>query len=98
MLYLFYSTDLLEVYENIRLRTSSTGFIDDINLLTYSKSTEQNCQNLESLLDVCAEWAKRHGSTFDPKKSHLIYFSRTPKRFNMKASLCLMNSQILPKD
>jgi len=34
ILYLFYSADLLEVSDNIRLRTSATGFREDANILT----------------------------------------------------------------
>jgi Reverse transcriptase (RNA-dependent DNA polymerase) len=43
ILYLFYNADLLENCENIRLRTSAIGFVDDVNILTYGESTEQNC-------------------------------------------------------
>jgi Reverse transcriptase (RNA-dependent DNA polymerase) len=40
ILYLFYNADLLDICENTTLRTSATGFIDDINILTHSTSTE----------------------------------------------------------
>jgi len=38
VLYLFYNADLLAISDDIRLRTSSTGFLDDVNILTHSKS------------------------------------------------------------
>jgi hypothetical protein len=87
ILYLFYNADLLEVCENITLRTSASGFIDDVNVLTFSKSTEQNCKNLERIHLACEDWATRHGSAFNAKKYDLIHFSRTPKRFNMSAEI-----------
>jgi hypothetical protein len=55
ILYLFYNADLLDIYENIRLRISATGFIDDINILIYSQSTEENYKNLKYIYNACEE-------------------------------------------
>ena len=55
ILYLFYNADLLEICNNIRLRTSATGFVDDINILTYSESTEENCEKLSKVYEKCEE-------------------------------------------
>jgi hypothetical protein len=38
---------------------------------------------------ACETWAKRHSSEFLVKKYELIHFSRTPRRFNMEASIDL---------
>lgn len=62
ILYLFYNADLLESCEDIRLHTSATGFVDDINIMTYSESTEQNCLKLARIHKKCQEWAMKHGS------------------------------------
>jgi hypothetical protein len=43
ILYLFYNADLLEEYNNIRLYTSATSFVNNVNILTYNKSIKQNC-------------------------------------------------------
>ena len=53
ILYLFYNADLLESCESLRLRTSTTGFVDDVNILTYSESTEQNCKKLAEIHIEC---------------------------------------------
>ena len=53
ILYLFYNADLLESYESLRLRTSTTGFVDDINILIYSESTEQNYKKLVEIHEEC---------------------------------------------
>ena len=37
ILYLFYNTNLLKTYENIKLRFSVTDFVNDINILIYNK-------------------------------------------------------------
>jgi Reverse transcriptase (RNA-dependent DNA polymerase) len=52
------------------------GFVDDITLLTYSKSTYRNVKNLEKAYNECLKWANRHGATFNPEKSELIHFTR----------------------
>jgi hypothetical protein len=52
ILYLFYNADLLNIYENLTLRTSLTGFINDINLLTYGTSAEEICRNLKRIYNA----------------------------------------------
>ena len=44
MLYLFYNANLLKSCENIKLHFNVIKFVNDINILTYNKSTEQNCK------------------------------------------------------
>ena len=55
ILYLFYNADLLEIYNNIRLRISAIGFVDDINILIYSELTEENCEKLSKVYKKCEE-------------------------------------------
>lgn len=61
--------------------------MDDTNILTFSRSTEQNYRVLEGANRTCKKWAATHGSAFSPDKYHLIYFSRKPRRFNMAAKI-----------
>jgi hypothetical protein len=96
ILYLFYNADLLESCENSSLRTSPLGFVDDINILTYGSSTEENCRVLERTHNACESWAKTHGSKFNTEKYELIHFTRTPKRFNMKAKVKITGQEIEP--
>ena len=74
ILYLFYNADLLEESEDISISVTPTGFVDDISLLTYSKSTERNVRNLEKAYRKCLNWARTHGSRFNLEKSELIHF------------------------
>jgi len=49
ILYLFYNVNLLETFNNIKLRISSTRFVNDINILTYNKSIKRNCKVLNKI-------------------------------------------------
>ena len=94
ILYLFYNADLLEESLDISLSVTPTGFIDDISLLTYSESTERNVRNLEKAYGKCLNWARSHGSRFNPKKSELIYF--IGRRRAYRAPITLEGRKIEP--
>jgi hypothetical protein len=55
ILYLFYNANLLEKCDDIRLRVSATGFVNDVNILTYEKSIERNCKVLNQMYDKCEQ-------------------------------------------
>lgn len=48
--------------------TTAIGFVDDTNILTFSRSTEANCRVLERANEKCMAWARTHGATFAPEK------------------------------
>jgi hypothetical protein len=87
ILYLFYNADLLEESEDLVLSITSMGFIDDISLLTYSDSTERNVRNLEKAYRKCLNWARSHGSRFNPEKSELIHFIGRRKAYSAPITL-----------
>ncbi len=94
ILYLFYNVNLLEVCDNIRLRTSFTNFIDDINILIYEKFMKHNCRVLNEIYDRCEQWLKTHNIKFLKIKHELIHFTRISKWFNMNINVKLMKHQI----
>ena len=47
ILYLFYNANLLKTCKNVKLRLNVTNFVNDINILTYSEFTKQNCDVLK---------------------------------------------------
>jgi len=94
ILYLFYNADLLEACDDIKLRTSSTGFVNDVNILTYGESTKRNCRVLSEIYDRCEQWSKTHGTKFSMTKHELIHFTRTSKWFNMKVGVELAGHQV----
>ena len=70
--------------------------MDDISLLTYSDDTERNVKNLEKAYEKCLNWARSHGSRFNPEKSELIHFiGRKKKKANL-ASITLEGKEIKP--
>jgi hypothetical protein len=87
ILFLLYNEELLRIANRPNLRVHSIGFIDDLNLLTYSKSTEQNCATLCQVHERCLEWARRHRMKFAPQKYELIHFTTARKKHNLQASI-----------
>ena len=59
ILYLFYSADLLDMCDRPGTSTSGFGFVDDVNILAYGKTTEENCGTLERLHEKCAQCSRR---------------------------------------
>ena len=53
ILYLFYNANLLEACDDIKLRTSFTKFVNDINILTYEEFIKRNCRVLNEIYDRC---------------------------------------------
>ncbi len=96
VLFLFFNAPLIERCARAALPIQTGGFVDDIHLLAYSGSTEDNCRVLHKAHDICLEWAKTHGATFAPKKYELVHLTRSPKRFNMEASLDFNEVKIDP--
>ncbi len=94
ILYLFYNADLLKVCDDIRLKTSFTNFINDVNILTYEKFMKCNCKVLSEIYDRCEQWSKMHNIEFSKTKHELIHFTRIFKWFNMNINVKLMKHQI----
>ncbi len=94
ILYLFYNTDLLKACDDIRLKTSFTDFINDVNILIYEKFMKCNCKVLSEIYDRCKQWSKMHNIKFSKTKHELIHFTRISKWFNMNINVKLMKHQI----
>ncbi len=97
ILYLFYNVNLLEACDDIRLRTSFTDFVNDVNILTYEKFMKCNCKVLSEIYDRCKQWSKTHDIKFSKTKHELIHFTRISKWFNMNVDVKLMKHQINSK-
>jgi hypothetical protein len=46
ILFLFYNIKLFNIYTQPGRALSACGFVDDINILIYSSTTEGNCESL----------------------------------------------------
>ncbi len=97
ILYLFYNANLLEACDNIKLRTSFTNFVNDINILIYKEFMKCNCRVLSEIYDRCEQWSKTYDIKFLMTKHKLIHFIRISKWFNIKVDVKLMKHQINSK-
>ncbi len=79
ILYLFYNVNLLKACDDIKLKTSFTNFINDINILTYEEFMKCNCKVLSEIYDKCKQWSKMHNIKFSKTKHELIHFTRISK-------------------
>jgi hypothetical protein len=61
------------------------SFVNNSNILIYSKTTEENYRALERVYKVYITWARQYRVVFTPKKYYLIHFIRSYKKFNIKA-------------
>jgi len=94
VLFLFFNAPLIEEYTRANLLVQVGGFINDIYLLVYSRSTEANYNNLTKAHEICIRWAAKYGASFAPQKYELIHITRTLKKFNMKMVLNFSNTVI----
>jgi hypothetical protein len=87
ILYLFYNADLLEMCNKFDTNTNSLEYVDDVNILIYEKSIDENCRNLERMHKLCERWAIRHEFVFVSIKYELIHFIRNSKKFDMMITI-----------
>ena len=96
ILFLFFNAPLIEQCARANLPVQTGGFVDDIHLLAYGGTTEDNCKILCRAHEICSKWARTHGATFAPQKYELVHLTRKPKKFNMSASLDFERIKIDP--
>jgi hypothetical protein len=80
--YLFYSINLLKMCDKFEINTKFLKYINDVNILIYDKSTNENCKNLKRVHKFCKKWATRHEFLFALIKYELIHFIKNSKKFN----------------
>ena len=76
ILFLFFISELLEGIQSVEEKQLGVGFVDDINIITWGDSAQENCKRLEEAHGKCMDWSRRHGSKFAPDKYKLIHFTR----------------------
>ncbi len=86
--------NLLKACDDIKLRTSFTDFVNDINILIYKEFIKRNCRVFSEIYDRCKQWSKTHDIKFLMTKHELIHFMKTSKWFNMKVDVKLTRHQI----
>ncbi|KAH7462407.1 hypothetical protein FOMA001_g18559 [Fusarium oxysporum f. sp. matthiolae] len=96
ILYLFYNADLIEKCGELD-DTATTGFIDDVAILTWADSTKETCKKLQEALHIAEQWAATHASIFAPDKFQLTHFTRTRTRIDVEEPLQTRWGTIEPK-
>jgi hypothetical protein len=91
ILYLFYNANILEFLKRTRHRITIIDFVNDINILTYEISIENNCKALEKAYVAYELWARRHKGRFASTKYELLHFARNHRKFNMSTFINLNN-------
>ena len=82
--FLFYNSKLLEIYNKPGQKILTIGFINNINILIYRKSIEENTRKLKYIYKNYIKQAHKYSAKFKSFKYKLIYFTRQPKQFNIK--------------
>ena len=86
MFSIIYNSELLDICNPHDVRVHGLGFVDDVNLIAWGKTTRGNCNNLERIHERCLE---RHGAQFAPDKYELMHLTRSPRRFDLDQTLQL---------
>jgi ribonuclease HI/retron-type reverse transcriptase len=95
LLYILYNADLVDQC-NEQTDAMSTGYIDDVAILAWGKTTERTCEILGTTLEKAQRWATTHASVFAPDKFQLTHFTRSRKRINIDASIQTEWGEIKP--
>src|SRR5437667_6341611 len=75
ILFLFFISELLEGMQSMEEKQLGVGFVDNINIITWGDSAQENCKRLEEAHEKCMDWCRRHGSKFATDKYKLIHFT-----------------------
>jgi hypothetical protein len=94
ILFLFYNAELLDIC-NANPSTAGVDFVDNVNILIYSTTTEENCRQLAALHERLEGWARQHDMVFAPEKYELMHFSRR-HNIDLTVSFNLAAQQIKP--
>jgi hypothetical protein len=95
ILYLYYNADLLETC-NREPNTIATGYIDDIGILRWGRSTQETCDGLERTMIQAMTWAKKHASVFAPDKFQLTHHTRKRKISERDRTIRVDQTEIHP--
>ena len=96
ILYLFYNANFFDICNWPGTNASSLGFVDDVNILAYGKSTKENYTLLEIIYKKYKKWANQHRAVFASHKYELIYLLRS-SQFNMSVNVTIDTQVIKPK-
>jgi hypothetical protein len=97
VLYLFYNVDLLKMCDKFEINTKFLKYANDVNIMIYDKSTNENCRSLKRVHKFCEKWTIRHKFLFVSIKYELIHFIKNSKKFDMTITITIESSTIQSK-
>lgn len=95
ILYLFYNADLIETC-NSEPSTKAIGYVDDVAIVKWSKSTEENCESLLRTHSKAQSWATKHSSVFAPSKYQLSHYTRRTTQFKLDQQIQIGQTEVKP--
>lgn len=75
----------------------STGYIDDVAILTWGNTTEETCSTLSRVLEKAQRWATTHALVFAPDKFQLTHFTRSRTRIDRGRTVQTSWGEVKPK-
>lgn len=89
ILFLFYNAELIEALNGTDKNASAGGFVDDVNIIVYGRSIQENLRTLSHMHDIAMNWARRHGALFNPAKYELLHCSRSIRKHDLTTPIQL---------
>jgi hypothetical protein len=80
------------------LEVKNSSYINDISLITASKSIERNCSILKAAAERLFQSQKSNMIQFDMEKTELIHFHSKRNMNSKNYSISIQNKIIQPKD
>jgi hypothetical protein len=100
ILFLFYISGLLELFDKPQDKVLGFGFVDDTNLIAWGDSAVDNCRRLTAAHSQCKQWANNSGATFAPEKYQLIHFTKRRRhaREDLTATVQIGEVEVSPQE
>jgi hypothetical protein len=96
ILFLFYNANFVKICNPPTLLASGPSFVDDVNILAFGKSTEENCRTLHTVHQRCLEWARRRGASFAQRSKILCTLPIKGRSITTPAPLFCQPLQSIP--
>lgn len=96
ILFLFYNAELLERCAEPRRGVSCIGFVDDVKLVAWGRTIEDNCRRLQEVHTRCERWAGSYGAKFAPEKYELMHFTRRRSHCNREHPVWAGGQEVRP--
>ncbi|ODA77562.1 hypothetical protein RJ55_07191 [Drechmeria coniospora] len=74
ILFLFFNADLVQ--RRIDCYGGAMASIDDFTAWATGPTAENNCDEIEAIIETALDWERRSGATFEADKTAILHFAR----------------------